>query len=151
MDDVAIKKPNKINNRLANFCVANLLFFAISTVMLVLSKVYSVFIDDVCYIKKATGIICPSCGMTRSVINLLKLNFVEAFLYHPIIVILFFYIVVVDLFYLVDTIKHNNKKRLIYRIDVSVYVFVFLYLLQYIIRLLCIFNKIDCSFMYLNI
>lgn len=36
-----------------------------------------------CPIKFISGICCPGCGMTRAVISALKLDFKEAFYYHP--------------------------------------------------------------------
>lgn len=38
---------------------------------------------EVCLIKHATNISCPSCGSTRSVVSLTKGNFVEAFKLNP--------------------------------------------------------------------
>jgi len=38
---------------------------------------------DVCLIKKATSIPCPSCGSTRSINSILQGNFIEALLWNP--------------------------------------------------------------------
>jgi hypothetical protein len=38
---------------------------------------------EICLIKKATNLPCPSCGTTRSVISLLKGDFVGAFYLNP--------------------------------------------------------------------
>jgi hypothetical protein len=40
-----------------------------------------------CPIKYLSGISCPGCGMTRSVIAVLQLNFQHAFHYHPLFVL----------------------------------------------------------------
>lgn len=36
-----------------------------------------------CPIKFTTGISCPGCGMTRAVLSVLRLDFQDAFHYHP--------------------------------------------------------------------
>ncbi len=36
-----------------------------------------------CIIKKITGFPCPSCGVTRSLMSLVRLDFYESFYYHP--------------------------------------------------------------------
>lgn len=38
---------------------------------------------SICVIYNTTGLPCPSCGMTRAFLYLAKLDFVEAFHYHP--------------------------------------------------------------------
>ena len=45
------------------------------TVMLYISPVSCVFLT-------ITGIPCPGCGMTRAILSVLQLRFVEAFSYH---------------------------------------------------------------------
>ncbi len=42
----------------------------------------------ICIISNTTGIPCPSCGLTRSVIYLLQFKFKEAFEYHPLVYLL---------------------------------------------------------------
>ena len=36
-----------------------------------------------CIIKAVIGMPCPTCGITRSVISMFKLDFKQAFYYHP--------------------------------------------------------------------
>lgn len=45
-------------------------------------KVYF-FGGSICLIYNTIGIPCLTCGMTRAYISILKLNFKEAFYYHP--------------------------------------------------------------------
>jgi len=55
-------------------------------VSLLLSKVYFaqslVKLPD-CVVKRITGIPCPSCGMTRAVYAITRMQLVKSFLYHP--------------------------------------------------------------------
>ena len=56
---------------------------------------------SICLIYNTTGIPCPSCGMTRAFLYLAKLNFAEAFHYHPL------FLLVPVLFY--SYLKGNRK------------------------------------------
>ncbi len=38
---------------------------------------------ELCYIKKTLSIPCPSCGITRSVVNIFNANFEKAFFINP--------------------------------------------------------------------
>ncbi len=78
-----------------------------------------------CPIKFLTGISCPGCGMTRAVISVFRLNFKEAFHYHPLFLIT---PVMLCLFLLETAIK-----PIYYKIAWSMIFLMFL--LVYIIRL----------------
>lgn len=41
------------------------------------------FLGTGCLVKKVTGIICPSCGMTRAFFAFINGNFAESFKLHP--------------------------------------------------------------------
>lgn len=43
-----------------------------------------------CFYYTIFGIKCPGCGMTRMFLSLLKLDFVSAFYYNPVVFVLFF-------------------------------------------------------------
>lgn len=45
-------------------------------------------IFGICPIYQATGLLCPSCGMTRALHNLLHLRFTQAWRYNPLIYVL---------------------------------------------------------------
>lgn len=47
-----------------------------------------------CPFKYFFGICCPGCGMTRATLSLLKLDFQQAFYYHPAVFIMPFAIIV---------------------------------------------------------
>ena len=52
-------------------------------VPLVLSAAVVFLLDIGCPIRKLTGFPCPGCGMTRACLAALRLNFGEAFRFHP--------------------------------------------------------------------
>lgn len=42
-----------------------------------------------CPIRAITNIPCPTCGMTRAFISLIKLDFIKSFYYHPLLILVF--------------------------------------------------------------
>lgn len=79
---------------------------------------------DGCMIRKVTGIPCPFCGMTRSMLSLFSLDFYQAFLYHPLFFLFPLYFFVV--------IKYINEK--IYERETFVIssVFVVVYIIRFL-------------------
>jgi len=64
---------------------------------------------EVCLIKHATNIPCPSCGSTRSIILLTKGNFVGAFDLNPIGYIVAFIMLIAPVWIISDLILKNNS------------------------------------------
>ncbi len=149
MDLTSIKSSNKFNKRLANLIIANLFLIVTALAIVIASTLFDSL--NTCVIKNATGIICPTCGGTRSLISLLRLDFISAFKYYPLLVIFFFYIIFVDIFIFVDSLKNKTEQKEFFRIDLVVYVSIVLMFVQYGIRLFYIFKQLDCPFMYLNL
>ena len=58
-----------------------------------------------CLIKAITGVSCPGCGMTRSVLALLRLDFSGAWHYHPLIYYLIIAVPAMIVLYLRDRDK----------------------------------------------
>ena len=58
----------------------------------------------ICLFKKITGIPCPSCGTTLSVLALIKGNFYEAFAANPLGFIIFTLLFIVPLWILIDLV-----------------------------------------------
>lgn len=63
---------------------------------------------DVCFIKHLTNIPCASCGSTRSVISLIKGDFIEAFKINPIGYLVITIMVIAPVWIIADTIKRTN-------------------------------------------
>lgn len=62
-----------------------------------------------CVFHQLTGFYCPGCGITRVVLSLLRLDFVQAFRYNPLLLIL----LPLSVMYFV-----TNKKQMIIRSNV---------------------------------
>lgn len=67
-----------------------------------------------CLFYEATNLQCSSCGGTRCVENILKGNFKEAFLFHPIFFISIFYLLLCNIVYLINLNKKNKILTWIY-------------------------------------
>ena len=60
---------------------------------------------EVCIIKHATNIPCPSCGSTRSVISLTKGDFIGALKFYPIGYLVAIIMLIAPIWIIADTIK----------------------------------------------
>ena len=58
--------------------------FYILLLLLIGASLY--FFKIPCFFRFFTKIPCPSCGMTRAFLSLMKLNFYESFYYHPLLI-----------------------------------------------------------------
>src|SRR5688572_12654305 len=64
--------------------------------------------ETVCLIKNITGVPCPSCGASRSVISILEGNFIEAARSNPIGYILIAILLVSPFWILGDLVTHKD-------------------------------------------
>jgi len=75
---------------------------------------------EVCIIKHATNIPCPSCGSTRSVISLTKGNLIEALLVNPIGYIVAFIMLISPLWIAFDIVtKKKTLFEFYYKIEIN--------------------------------
>ncbi len=102
--------------------------FAVLTIALI------VFLssDSMCLIRLTTGLPCPTCGMTRAALSLLRLDFRTAFTYHPMI-----FVVIPALIsgaILILTGKASKKRHLPWLIALAVSLFI-----VYVVRMVLFF------------
>lgn len=94
------------------------IFKSITILMVIIVALY--FLDIGCLFRLFFGVSCPGCGLTRAYRALINLDLKNAFYYHP----LFWTIPIIIVLYY----KKVNDKVLV--------LFIILFLLVYIIRLL---------------
>jgi hypothetical protein len=83
--------------------IAVLLFIGWIWVFLNFNYFYSdANVHELCLFKIVTGIPCPSCGSTRSVINLLKGNWFQGFYLNPLGFIVLLFMLIVPFWLLYD-------------------------------------------------
>jgi hypothetical protein len=106
---------NKLYSILLTACIAGYIWLYYS----ITSNVTENKSVEVCLIKHATNIPCPSCGSTRSIISLTKGNFVEAFDLNPIGYIVAFIMLIAPVWIISDLILKNNSLFKCYQITES--------------------------------
>ena len=87
-----------------------------------------------CILKEKLGILCPSCGGTRCVINLLNGNYIESFSYHPIFFITIIYLCIVNILYIVNSLKKKEIATFLYPKTTFWIIFVIILIIYTIIR-----------------
>ncbi|WP_318349878.1 DUF2752 domain-containing protein [Aquipluma nitroreducens] len=68
----------------------------------------------VCLFKRITGIPCPSCGSTRSVLSILKGDFVGALFWNPFGVIIMSILILAPLWILYDIVLRKDSLLQVY-------------------------------------
>src|SRR5688572_25327463 len=68
-----------------------------------------------CLIKHGTGLPCPSCGSTRSVISLVNGDFGNAFMINPLGFVIMFFLLIIPAWMIIDCIFRKNSLFTIYR------------------------------------
>ena len=81
-----------------------------------------------CPIKFLTGISCPGCGMTRSWLSLLGLDFSSAIYYHPL-----FWTVPILLYLIKDISSGKNSKLLKILLTIILILFIIVYFYRLIV------------------
>lgn len=80
---------------------------------LFINSTYIEFIPQ-CWVYKNTGILCPSCGGTRCIQNIMRGNVIEAFKINPVIFIIVCYLAILNIVYLSNLNKKEKKLKYIY-------------------------------------
>ncbi|WP_277219137.1 DUF2752 domain-containing protein [Peptoniphilus vaginalis] len=96
--------------------------------IVMVSIIYGIlqFFGITCPIKFMTGISCPSCGMTRAYLSLLRLDFKSAYYYHPLFVL-------PALGLIIYIFRDKFSKNFLSGIEVS---FVLVFLIVYVFRMM---------------
>ena len=107
------------------------LAFHIVAIAVLIMLVFFVF--NACPIRAITGVPCPTCGITRSTLALLRLDFQESFYYHPLTIPIYFvlwFAIHKDLFNI------NKKTKNIILIVFAVIIFI-VYLFRLFMNKIC--------------
>lgn len=99
--------------------IRNMLLLELGITFLVLTIFILVKLDiikyiPICFVNGKFGILCPSCGGTRCVVNLILGNIKESFLYHPVFFVLIIYLVIVNILYIVNSIRKKEIATYLY-------------------------------------
>lgn len=103
-------------------------------ILFIIIKCNIIKLIPACFINRRFGILCPSCGGTRCVLNFLGLNFKASFYYHPIFFCTIIYILVANLVYIINSFRKKDIITFIYPKEKFWIIFVIILLIYTIIR-----------------
>ena len=83
-------------------------------IIFIITRTNLIYVMPKCLINTYLGMLCPSCGGTRCVINLLQGNFLQSFLYHPIFFITIVYLTFTNLLYILNSFKKKEILTFLY-------------------------------------
>ena len=138
-------------NKFRNMILLQVFFLLLGVIAFTIVKTNTNVELGICPVKSAIGIPCPSCGGTRCIINLVNLNVVDSFKYHPVVFGIIFYILIADFVYVINTLLKNDKLSFLYKSMIPFYIFLCLFILQYLIRVICCINGVESSIMFMNV
>jgi len=98
----------------------------------ILTNVISNF--PLCIINQRFGILCPSCGGTRCVVNLVLGNYAQSFLFHPIFFITIIYLGIANIIYIINSFREKPILEWIYPKSKFWIIFIIIVLIFTIIR-----------------
>ena len=87
-----------------------------------------------CYFYNKLGLLCPRCGGTRCVIELMNFNFIQAIQMNAFIVITFLYLMILNIVYIYNTIRKKNKFKFLYIKNVHIIIWGVLLIIYTIFR-----------------
>ena len=73
-----------------------------------------IYLMPKCIINEYFHILCPSCGGTRCVVNFINGNFMDSFKYHPIFFIMIVYLIILNIVFIINSLKSGQKIKFIY-------------------------------------
>jgi hypothetical protein len=96
---------NKLYVLLSTACAAGYIWLFINYHRIVTNSLE----PAVCLFKRVTGIPCPSCGSTRSVLSILKGDFISALFWNPFGVIIMSILVLAPLWITYDVVSQKDS------------------------------------------
>ena len=133
------------------FLFGNTFLLLFSLFMFIIYKVTSAFNLVLCPMKNLLHLFCPFCGGSRCAFSLFQLDFKSAFMYHPSTALLMIYAIIVELAYIYDIVFKKDIAKKIFRVDITLAVYIILSAIQYAVRIYCFYNNIECPIMYTDI
>ncbi len=94
-----------INEESKNKIKIGIIFLVVVAILSIIVNLLTNGEGTICVISNTTGIPCPSCGLTRSVMLVLQFKFKEALVYHPLVYLLPIWIPLLGY----SLIKENGK------------------------------------------
>ena len=109
-----IKERGKMNKKIRNMLLLELGIIFLVLTIFILEKLDTIKYIPTCFVNEKFGILCPSCGGTRCVVNLILGNIKKSFLYHPVFFAMIIYLVIVNILYIVNSIRGKEIATYLY-------------------------------------
>lgn len=103
-----------MNKKIKNVLLLELGIIFLVLIIFIIIKLNIIKYIPSCLIKENLGILCPSCGGTRCIINLVQGNFKASFIYHPIFFITIIYLGMVNIIYIINSFRENEIATFLY-------------------------------------
>lgn len=103
-----------MNSKIKKMLLLELGILSLVLIIFIIIKANLIYLLPSCLINKTFGILCPSCGGTRCIINLLQGNFLESFNYHPIFFVTAIYLMVINVIYIVNAFRKREILTFLY-------------------------------------
>ena len=87
-----------------------------------------------CKVREYLGILCPGCGGTTCVANILRGNFLTAMKANIIIFIAIIYFMILNIVYIINTFKKKQILKFVYLKEKYVYAWLAMYLVFEVVR-----------------
>ncbi len=95
----------KLNEDIKRKLIGGILFLVIVALISIIINIFTKGQGTICIISNTTGLPCPSCGLTRSVMYAMTFRFKEAFHYQPLVFFLPIFILLLGY----GVVKENKK------------------------------------------
>lgn len=104
----------KINKKIKNMILLELGIIFLVLIIFIVVKSNLIKYFPTCFIHEKFGILCPSCGGTRCVSNIVLGNFKVSFLYHPIFFITIIYLLIINIIYIINSFRKKEVFTFLY-------------------------------------
>lgn len=113
-----------------------IMFFAIEIIIVIFIIIFlqSGISLPKCYFYKNYGILCPSCGGTRCVINFFRGNLTESLKYNIIYFSIILYLIFLNIIMVINLILKEPKIKIMYPKIKHIYFFIIILLIYFIVR-----------------
>lgn len=128
------KKEEKMKSKVKKMLWLELGIILLVLILFIIIKLNMIRFIPPCPINKMFGILCPSCGGTRCVINFAIGNFKESFYYHPIFFITIIYLLFINVLYIWNSFRKKEIASFLYPKTKFWIIFIIILLLFTIIR-----------------
>ena len=125
----------KMSKKMKNMIILQTILIILGVLLILAIEFGWIYQIPDCNIKEKFGFVCPTCGITRCAISLIKFQFIESFLYHPTFFIFVFYAGIVDFIYIINTIFNKTYFKFLYPSIPILCIGLIQFVLQYILRL----------------